>query len=236
MSDFNAKAVLEFLSDFQNKAQNIKRYEGNPYVEGDSIAEHLSRIARLVLYIAPQLKKEFPDDTYLIENILVTVLIHDDDEIIDGFDIPTAIKNHNSKDDEEIFSFKNNLNTLDKYTQDYLVTYFGSFRKKDTRAAKIAKVLDNIVGNQLVVEQRRGLINPHQAKFAIEYIEKVKGISNTTDNLIFAQIEQIISLRKEMSELQNLSEKEKNLLNIDILNFSLEKEKINIPIEELGNI
>lgn len=233
MSDFNAKAVLDLLSDFQNKAQNIKRYEGNPYVEGDSISEHLSRIARLVLYIAPQLKKEFPDDTYLIENILVTVLIHDDDEIIDGFDIPTAIKNHNSKDDEEIILFKNNLNTLDKHTQDYLTNYFISFRKKDTLAAKIAKVLDNIVGNQLVIEQRIGLINPHQARFAIEYVEKVKGVSSTTDSLISAQIEQIVSIRKEISVLPNISEKEKSLLEIDILDFSLEKEKINVPIEEL---
>lgn len=233
MSDFNAKAVLEFLSDFQNKAQNIKRYEGNPYVEGDSIAEHLSRIARLVLYIAPQLKKEFPDEKDLIEDILATVLIHDDDEIIDGFDIPTAFKNHNSKDDEEIILFKNNLELLGRDTQDYLAGYFSSFRKKDTLVAKIAKVLDNIVGNQLVIEQRKGLINPHQARFAIEYIEKVRGISAITDTLISAQIEQIISLRRELLESRDINEKERELLKIDIMHFPLEKEKINIPIDRL---
>ena len=78
MELLEATKILEFVSNFQTKAQTIKRYEGNPYVEGDNIAEHLSRVARLLICIAPDLKKEFPNNPSLIEEILVCLLVHDE--------------------------------------------------------------------------------------------------------------------------------------------------------------
>ena len=144
MELLEATKILEFVSNFQTKAQTIKRYEGNPYVEGDNIAEHLSRVARLLICIAPDLKKEFPNNPSLIEEILVCLLVHDDDEVIDGFDIPAPIKNHNTKDEDEITKFKESVANLSENSQDFLVSVFNSFRRKDTLFAKIAKVLDNI--------------------------------------------------------------------------------------------
>jgi hypothetical protein len=68
-----SRQILDLVSGFQIKAQNIRRYEGNPYVSGDNIAEHLLRLARLCISIGPDLKKEFPDDPQIIENLLVVV-------------------------------------------------------------------------------------------------------------------------------------------------------------------
>ncbi|MFA6270336.1 MAG: YfbR-like 5'-deoxynucleotidase [Candidatus Paceibacterota bacterium] len=239
----DATKILEFVSNFQTKAQAIKRYEGNPYVEGDNIAEHLSRVARLLICIAPDLKKEFPNEPALIEETLVCLLVHDDDEVIDGFDIPAPIKSHNSKDDEEIEKFKEHVSKLTKETRDLLTSTFGSFRKKDTLFAKIAKVLDNISGNQLVIEQKIGLISPDQAKFAIEYAQKVKGVSKITDYIIDAQVAQIVEYRDylksnpdELNKINGVSEfieKAKELLQIDVLSHSLDKNKIFTPLNQL---
>jgi hypothetical protein len=226
--------ILNYVSEFQIKAQNIKRFEGNPYVNGDNIAEHLSRLARLLISIAPQIKKEFPDQNNIIEEILVTLPIHDDDEVIDGFDIPTALKVHNVKDKEEILKFEHSVSTLGEEGKNYLVPLFTSFRNKDTLIAKIAKALDNIAGNQLVIEQEKGLINPDQARFAIEYVEKVRGISKTIDNVIDAQIEQIVEYRKQaLLNIKSLPENAERLLKIDILNHKLDKSKINLPLEQI---
>jgi len=242
MENLEATKILEFVSSFQTKAQNIKRYEGNPYVSGDNIAEHLSRVARLLICIAPDLKKEFPNEPSLVEETLICLLVHDDDEVIEGFDIPAPIKNHNTKDEEEIEKFKTSVSHLTGDTQKFLVSAFSSFRKKDSLAAKIAKVLDNISGNQLVIEQKTGLISPDQAKFAVEYVEKVRKISKTTDALIDAQIDQIIKFRDHLkhnpNELNNLLEpsliqKAKELLEVDILSYQLDKDKIFYPLNQL---
>lgn len=239
----DATKILEFVSNFQTKAQTIKRYEGNPYVEGDNIAEHLSRVARLLICITPNLKKEFPNEPTLIEETLVCLLVHDDEEVIGGFDIPAPIKSHNSKDGEEIEKFKEHVSKLTKETRDFLTSTFGSFRKKDTLFAKIAKVLDNISGNQLVIEQKIGLISPDQAKFAIEYAQKVKGVSKITDHVIDAQVAQIIEYRDylksnpdELNKIDGVSEfieKAKELLQIDVLSHSLDKNKIFTPLNQL---
>jgi 5'-deoxynucleotidase YfbR-like HD superfamily hydrolase len=232
-----SRQILDLVSGFQIKAQNIRRYEGNPYVSGDNIAEHLLRLARLCISIGPDLKKEFPDDPQIIENLLVTLLVHDDDEVIDGFDIPTSMKIHNAKDQEEIERFNHSISSLNDETKKYLGDAFGSFRRKDTLVAKIAKALDNIAGNQLVIEQKIGLINPDQARFAIEYVEKVRGVSKTTDSLINAQIQQIIEFREYMldnpDELKRLPEKTKELLKIDVMKHVLDRSKINVPLEKL---
>ncbi len=230
----DSKKILKYVSEFQIKAQNIKRFEGNPYVSGDNIAEHLSRLARLLISIAPQLKVEFPDQQNLVEDVLVTLLIHDDDEVIDGFDIPTALKVHNAKDEEEVMKFEQSVSSLGEDGKKYLVPLFTSFRKKDSLVSKIAKALDNIAGNQLVIEQEIGLINPDQARFAIEYVEKVKGISKTIGSLIEAQIEQVIEYRKQaLINLKNLPNNAERLLKIDILNHAFDKAKVNLPLGQL---
>ncbi len=231
----DSKNVLKYVSEFQTRAQSIKRYEGNPYVSGDNIAEHISRLARLLISIAPQLKIEFSDKPDLIEEVLVTLFIHDDDEVIDGYDIPTALKVHNMKDDEEIVKFEQSISSLGEGAKKYLVPFFTSFRKRDSLVAKISKALDNIAGNQLVIEQEIGLINPDQARFAIEYVEKVRGVSKTIDSLIEAQIEQVLEYRKQA--IANLksppNSAEEMLLKIDVLNHSLDEAKINLPLEQL---
>jgi 5'-deoxynucleotidase YfbR-like HD superfamily hydrolase len=234
MNSYNPKEILELSSDFQIKAQNIKRYEGNPYVVGDNIAEHLTRLSRLLISISSHLKDEFPNTENLIEDVLVTLLVHDDDEVIDGFDIPTAIKVHNSKDKEEIEKFEKSVSVLGEQTETYLTRLFTSFRKKDTLVAKISKALDNIAGNQLVIEQKIGLINPDQAKFAIEYVERVKGTSKIIDALIDTQIEQIKEYRKSaLTNLENLPENASRLLKIDISEHVLDNTKINLPPDRL---
>jgi 5'-deoxynucleotidase YfbR-like HD superfamily hydrolase len=235
----SALNILNYISDFQNKAQSIKRFVGNPYVEGDNIAEHLSRLARLLICIAPDLKVEFPDNQNLIEEVLVTLLVHDDDEVIDGFDIPTAMKDHNVKDGEEIMKFDYSISNLSESAKEYLGKAFKSFRKKDSLSAKIAKALDNIAGNQLVIEQKIGLINPDQARFAIEYAEKVRGISTAIDVLVDAQINQIVDWRQKAKVdldgvVVNLSkEKLMELLSVDVLAHVLDRARINVPLSEL---
>lgn len=239
------KKLLDLVADFQTKAQKIIRYNNNPYVSGDNIAEHLSRISRLLVYISQDLKDEFPDNAGIIEDIFYCVIIHDDDEIISGFDIPTAIKDHNSKDDQEVEYFSKSVSSLDENSANFLISKFISFRKKDTLPAKIAKALDNISGNQLVVEQKIGLINPDTARFCIEYVLKVKGISKVIDSLVDAQINQIIEFREMLKlnseEIENInislnlnnSKKIKDLLDIDVTNHVLDKSKVYTPIIKL---
>ena len=241
MNNTNHLNVLDFISDFQARAQSIKRFVGNPYVEGDNIAEHLSRLSRLLFCVAPALKKEFPDDHNLIERVMITILLHDDDEVIDGYDIPTAMKNHNSKDEEEILKFRNHISKLPRETQDYFLDAFTGFRKKESLESKIAKALDNIAGNQLVIEQKIGLINPDQARFAIEYVQKVKGISSSIDLLIESQINQIVETRKSLLanigkvnfDLKISESKALSLLSIDIFKHELDRSKVNLPLTDL---
>jgi len=251
MKKSEATTILEIVSQFQNKAEHIKRYDGNPYVDGDSVAGHLSRLIRLFSYISSYIQKEFPLEDGLVEQIFVILLIHDDDEILEGFDIPTANKIHNSNDEAEIHTFEKAIALLPEESKTNISEAFRTFRKKDSLAAKIAKALDNIAGNQLVVEQRLGLINPDQAKFAIEYVEKVKGVSKIIDMLIDAQITQIIEIRQqllsnshEVSDLldsvaktqkakSDIFEKAIRLLKIDILSHTLDKTNINLPLDLL---
>ncbi len=216
------RQVLDLVANFQVKAQMINRYDKNPFVVGDNIAEHLARAARLLVYITPDLQQEFPGKPGLVEEVFSCLLVHDDDEIIAGFDIPTVIKNHNVNDDEEIKQFSAAVSGLPEHVKGFLIGRFSSFRNRDTLAAKIAKALDNITGNQLVIEQS-GLVNPDSARFCIEYAEKVKGISKTTDALIEAQVQQIIDWRK----------KAKELLEIDITTHKLDPSKAYTPLNQL---
>lgn len=216
------RKVLDLVANFQVKAQTIKRYDKNPFVVGDNIAEHLARAARLLVYITPNLQQEFPGEPGLVEEVFSCLLVHDDDEIIVGFDIPTGIKNHNANDGEEIKQFSEAVSGLPEPVKEFLISRFSSFRNKDGLAAKIAKALDNITGNQLVIEQG-GLVNPDSARFCIEYAEKVKGVSKTIDALVEAQVQQVIGWRK----------KAKELLEIDVATHTLDKSKMYTPIDQL---
>ena len=242
------------VAEFQQGGENVERYVGNPYVKGDHVAEHSARITRLAVYCMPFLLIEFanhPDREHLAEDIYVTVLTHDDDEIVDGFDIRTSIKEHNAKDGQEVINLSKKLSILDEVQQKYVLEKFSSFRNKNTLAAKIAKAFDNISGNQLVVEQKIGMVAPDSAKFAIQYLEKVRGTSQTTDMLIDAQINKILAYRKMASsdekeliflvdrageqEGSSLSKNDlrdliKKLLEIDVSAYQLNKEQIDTPI------
>ena len=249
-----ALSILDTLSDFHLGAEKVLRYVGDPYVKGDNIAEHTARTVRLAIYTMPFILQEFaenPDVKHFAENIYATILTHDDDEVVQGFDIISMNKNHNSRDQEEIDSVNEKMKSLPIASREYVSKLFSSFRRKDTLVAKIAKVFDNLTGNQLVVEQKLGLVAPDAAKFAIWYMEKVRGTSKTTDALINAQIKQIVDYRefvkKNDAELEiltdealkqegcNLSKQDlKNLmlklLDINILSHEMEKDKININI------
>jgi 5'-deoxynucleotidase YfbR-like HD superfamily hydrolase len=216
------RKVLDLTAEFQGKAQQIFRYDKNPFVVGDSIAEHLARVLRLLTYITPNLLVEFPEEPSLVQKVFSCLVVHDDDEIIEGFDVPTAIKVHNEQDGEEIRKFSEAVSALPGLSREFLINRFSSFRKRDTLASRIAKALDNIAGNQLVIEQG-GLVNPDSARFCIEYAMKVKGVSKTTDALADAQIEQIIEWRKNA----------KRLLEIDVETHTLDKSKVYTPIDQL---
>jgi len=239
------REVLDLTAHFQTEAEKILRYELNPFVEGDSIAEHLARAARLLTYLTPGLKEEFPDQPTLVGDIFVCLMVHDDDEIIEGFDIPTAIKNHDVKNDEEISAFAQSISGLSEDRQKFLIETFSSFRNKSSLAAKIAKALDNITGNQLVIEQKIGLINPDSARFCIEYAQKVTGVSKVIDELVTAQIEQVVEGREKLkadqheiwriSKVSNLpgTSKVKELLDIDVMNHVLDKSKVYTTLVDL---
>lgn len=239
------RAVLDLTAHFQKEAEKILRYDKNPFVKGDSIAEHLARAARLLTYIAPGLKEEFPDQPSLIGDIFVCLMVHDDDEIIVGFDIPTAIKNHDVNNDEEISAFVQAVSGLSDDRQKFLIDTFSSFRNKSSLAAKIAKAIDNITGNQLVIEQGIGLVNPDSARFCIEYAQKVTGVSKVIDALVSAQIEQVVEgrekLKSDQLEIERIGKifnlpdtsKVEELLNIDVMSHVLNKNKVYTTIAEL---
>lgn len=252
----DASDILDTLSDFHLGAEKVYRYIGDPYVDGDNIAEHTARTIRLAIYSMPFLLEEFaehPDIKHLPEDIYATILTHDDDEVAQGFDIISMNKNHNSRDQEEIDAVNEKMKNLPAPSREYVIKLFSSFRRKDTLAAKIAKVFDNVTGNQLVLEQKLGIVAPNAAKFAIWYAEKVRGVSKTTDLLLDALVKQIVDYREfaknnnaeleilidkalaqegcnlPRNELKNLIRK---LLEIDILSYELQKEKININLWE----
>jgi 5'-deoxynucleotidase YfbR-like HD superfamily hydrolase len=246
-----ASDIINTVQVFHLGAEKVLRYSKNPYVEGDNLAEHLSRMARLAVYAMPFFLVEFKNEPSLAQDIYTTVITHDDDEIACGFDVVTFLKNHNSKDQEEIDSIRAKMGSLPPLSVDYVLNKFSSFRKKDTLAARITKVFDNVTGNQLVIEQKLGIVAPDLAKFTFNYAEKTKGVSKTTDSIIDAQLKQIIDYRSfakdNESELDILIEKSlkqegcelsdgelkiiiKKLLEVDILSHELDSSKISFNI------
>lgn len=239
------REVLDLVEFFQTRGQKVIRYKKNPFVDGDNVIEHLARVARLLVYISSDLQREFSDQTTLIQEIFTCLIVHDDEEIIDGFDVSTVTKVHDVDNDAEIKKFSSNISTLSARTQEVLVEAFSSFRHKSSLPAKIAKAIDNITGNQLVIEQRIGLINPDSARFCIEYAQKVTGTSKVIDALIQAQIEQVLEgrakLKADKEELMRISNasglpdtsKIEELLDVDVMTHTLDKDKAYTPLVEL---
>lgn len=205
---FSAADTLQTHSTMHLAATQVERFRNNPHVLfTESVALHLSRMIRLAAYILPTLQEEFkdhPEAKNLEQDLLLTAFFHDDDEIIAEYDELTFNKNHNANDEQEIANFKKAHQLLPAETLPYLTNYFEQFRHKTTLAAKIAKVLDNLTGNQFAIEHQIGMINPDYALVCIEYVEKVRGVSQTTDALIDAQIEQIKTLRQELQTNHDL--------------------------------
>lgn len=201
-----ALSILEATSDFQLGAEKVERFVGCPYVDGDNVALHTARSVRMAIYAMPFILKEFSDHSdigNLAENIFATILIHDDEEIAQGFDIISPLKNHNADIQEEIDLVKNKMKNLPIASSAYVIKLFSSFRKRDTLYSKISKVIENLASNQLVIEQKLGLVTPDSTKFAIDFVDKFRGTSKTTDLLVGAQITQIIDYRNFAKDNEN---------------------------------
>lgn len=221
----NSNSILQLTGEFQHGAEQVLRYEGNPYVEGDTVAEHIARGVRLITYLVPHLNAEFPEEENLAVDLYGIFTLHDDDEVLEGSDIVTYEKAHNTADGREVNQLKHALNELDHASSAYAVDLFRQFRTKDTLAAKIAKQIDNLLGNQLVIEQQIGLIAPYTAKFSAWYVSSVRELSgsDTIRALIDAQIEMVHEGRRKI-----LADQE--LLNTLLSRYE-ELHGVKIPIE-----
>lgn len=167
-SQADALRTLEYVSNMSQQGALVKRYLLNPHVtRKDSVHEHIARITRLATAVLPILRLEFADQPEILEalNHLQTIVsIHDDEEIIAKIEIATFAKQHDKDNAGEIALVSQHVSTLTPAQRDYLVKYFSAFRQRKSQTgaikmlADIAKVLDNIVGNQLAIEERTGLI------------------------------------------------------------------------------
>lgn len=254
-----AKHTLDITSEFQLGAEAVVRFEGSPHVVGDTVADHLARCFRLAAYLMPYLLEECAqgDEREGFEAGLYTALLfHDDDEIVIGYDIPTPLKTHNIKDDQEVEDLRQRLADLNEAQRAYVLKPFQQFRARDTVLAKVAKVIDRVTANQVVVEQVIGVLAPDNARFAIEYIngDMVRGASETTDILLDAQTQQIYDVREKYSQdkqlrvdlaekiVQNpqcskstdeLEQIMVRLLDVDLNSYTWSKDRINTPLWEL---
>lgn len=204
-----ALQTLQYVSDMSVQGDTVMRYLGNPHVtRKDSVNEHIARITRFATIIRPLLKAEFAHDPVMLEelNHLQTVVcVHDDEEILQRADIATFAKQHDVDNDKEIALIRAHLRSLTAAERDYVIRYFTFFRKRKElegapkKLADIAKVLDNLVGNQLAIEERVGLIQPDYAICCLEYIRPYAGqVCKTIDSFIQAQLKQIWDIRASM--------------------------------------
>src|SRR3989344_4160953 len=136
MKDMQPREILDFVGEFATKAGKIRRFEAHPYVDGDSLSEHHHRLQRLLVCIAPYLKEEFPEEKDLIENISMILTLHDDDEIMVGFDVTTQFKNPDESWDTEVEDFKKAVTKLGEASRGFMIPAFAAFRMRESRAAK----------------------------------------------------------------------------------------------------
>ena len=213
MGIIEASRNLDYIMPTAAKGELIIRYEGSKHVRGDSVTTHIGTLNMLAALIYPLLLDEFNSSPEKLENIkrklFVMLSFHDNDEIIAGADIPTIDKVHNADDLDEKDLFRSSLLGLDSRQINFLCDCFSEFRVKSfsdrTLVSKIAKSLDNIAGNMRVIEQKIGVINPDYAAFCIDYVYKCLGTCETVDNLINAQIQQILRLRDSLNNEETLS-------------------------------
>src|SRR3989344_5036664 len=210
-----ALRILDTASDFHLGAEKVLRFVGDPNVDGDNIAEHTARAMRLAVYAMPFILVEFagdPEIKNLAENIYATILVHDDEEIEQGFDIISPKKKHNVLDEEEIELVNKKMKKLPAASRHYVINLFSAFRKRNTLASKIAKVFDNLSGNQVVLEYR---------EFSKNNISEIKMLAKK----VITQE----GCKLSISELEKLIKK---LLNIEVLSHPLNKEKVSMKIWE----
>ena len=231
---------------------------GMPHISGDTVAEHLARCLRLAAYLMPFLQAELghlPGHELFGELLYTTLLFHDDDEIVAGHDIPSPLKQHNSKDEQEIEDLRRSLGVLTPTQQQYALKPFAEFRARQTVIAGVAKVIDRVTANQLIIEQKLCLVAPDSAKYALEYIRDplVVHKSKTTDVLLEAQTRQIVDERNKIKNdeafivetarsisndqrcsktADQMTETIKRLLVIDLDSYSYHQEDIMKPLWE----
>lgn len=205
MSTNTAQTTLQYVSQMSLGGKQTKRFLGNPHISStakDNVLEHIGRIARLAMTILPLLQDEFHDNAEILNTLsqlLPIVIVHDDEEILQKADEPTFTKAHDRNNDQEIALIDRHTASLAPQQHQAIITSFISFRERKTLVGKIAKVLDNLVGNQIAIEEKIGLIQPDYAIACIEYVKKFLGtVCHTTDTLIQAQIDEILTIRAQM--------------------------------------
>ncbi len=204
-----ASQTLQYVSDMSVQGRTIIRYLGNPHVtRKDSVHEHIARITRFATIILPLLRAEFAHDPAMLEelnHLQTMVCVHDDEEILQRADIATFAKQHDSNNDKEIALIRAHLGSLTATEREYVLKYFILFRKRKElegapkKLADIAKVLDNLVGNQLAIEDQVGLIQPDYTICCLDYIRPYEGqVCKTMDVFIQAQLKQMLAMRESM--------------------------------------
>ena len=194
---FSPEKTLKTTLEIHQNTKETKQYKENPHVIGNEISDHVMMLSRLVAYCIPYLEKEFTDEPNLAKDLLLACLFHDDGE--SNNEISTFVKEHGGKQYEKEFSVIQNLiKELSKTQQEFVLSYFLNFKKRETIAYKLAKTLDNIIGNEFAIIQEISLTQPDYAFMCVEYVKAVYNISKTTDKLIDYQIQNIYNIRKKL--------------------------------------
>ncbi|MBP7057608.1 hypothetical protein KBB08_03935 [Candidatus Gracilibacteria bacterium] len=201
-----AHNTLKYVSQMSVRGSLVMRYLLNPHVtRKDSVHEHIARIVRFATILLPVLRHAFRDDDAVLSelNHLQTIVsCHDDEEILAMEDIATFVKAHGAADADEVAKVRANLASVTEAEREYLVEKFALFRQRKTLSgaprmvADIAKVLDNLVGNQLAIEDKVGMIHPDYVIACLRYVQDYEGkVCDVIDQLISAQVREILAVR-----------------------------------------
>lgn len=266
-----ARETLEYVSEMSLGGAKVGRFESNPHVfRKDNVLEHIGRMARAAAAVLPLLRAEFADEPEVLEALWllpVVVTLHDDEEILQGADITTFQKAHDIENDKEIELVKAHLASCNLHSsqQEFLLNAFATFRNRDKATPAlclvgyIAKVLDNLIGNQLVIEDELGMVQPDSVLFCRDYIRKFKGkvqykgrVCETTDALIEAQEQQMVEIRlhlqseKEIERLakfhatrlggavseEKLAQHIRAQLSVSLDTHQYNKDRVGVPVWE----
>lgn len=246
----SAQKILQVSASLQRTAEQELRYQGNPHVEGDRITDHTYRTMRLATYSIPYLLEEFPEEQDQIYKLLPILLVHDDGELAGEGDIPTFLKDEDTQGPVEEQTVASITHPLPPASRQHALELFQAYQEQYTLAAKLAKVFDRLASNERVIEQVLGIIHPDHTALTITYIQSQLGTSQTTDNLIRAQVENIHKTRQRLKsspeELQQLAhqhateleinpqdllETTQKMLEIKIDTFSAQRERAYTPTQ-----